>query len=67
MHAPVAQALGKRFNEVDHLDITVAIDADEDVYRVVYGDAEGLKQLNKYAEQQGFALMAHPGYVWAYC
>lgn len=61
VHQPVADALGRRFKEVDHLDITVVIDPDEDVYRVGYGDEEGLKLLNSHAQQQGFALMAQPG------
>lgn len=61
VHRPVAEALGKRFREIDQLSITVVIDPDEDVYRIGYGDAEGLKLLNEYAQQQGFALMSQPG------
>ena len=38
VHAPVAQALGKRFSEVEQLDVTVVIDPDEDVCRIGYGD-----------------------------
>ncbi len=61
VHQPVAEALGKRLCEIDHLQVTVVIDPDEDVCRIGYGDAKGLELLSGYAEHQGFALMAQPG------
>lgn len=61
VHQPVAEALGKRLCEIDHLQVTVVIDPDEDVCRIGYGDAKGLELLSGYAERQGFALMAQPG------
>lgn len=60
-HEPVAQALGRRFEEVDRLHVTVVIDPDEDVCRIGYGDAKGLQRLSDCAQQQGFSLMAQPG------
>lgn len=61
VHKPVAEALGKRFEKLSEINITVVIDPDEDVYRIGYGDAEGLELLSEYAQQQGFALMSQPG------
>jgi len=60
-HQTVAEALRRRLTEVEELRITVVIDPDEDVYRIGYGDAEGLKALRDLAESQGCELMAQPG------
>lgn len=61
VHQPVAKALGQRLADIDRLQITVVIDPDEDVCRIGYGDAAGLELLSKYAEREGFTLMAQPG------
>lgn len=61
LHEPVAAALGQRFSEIEELHITVIIDPDEDVCRIGYGDASGLKIIQKYAEKEGFWLKAQPG------
>ena len=61
LHKNVAEALGKRFKEVDKLDVTVVIDADEEVCRIGYGDEEGLRLLNEYARQNFIGLRAQPG------
>jgi hypothetical protein len=61
VHQSVAEALGERFGEVADLHITVVIDPDEDVCRLGYGDAAGLKKINEYAAKQGFWLKAQPG------
>ncbi len=61
VHQVVAEALGKRFAEIDQLQVTVVIDPDEDVCRIGYGDAKGLELLSDYADRQSFALMAQPG------
>lgn len=57
----VATALGESFNDVERISITVIIDPDEDVCRLGYGDADGLKQLYAFSQKTGFALMAQPG------
>lgn len=61
VHEPVAKALGQRFAEDRDLSITVILDPDEDVCRIGYGDAEGLKLLGKYAREQGFVLLEQRG------
>lgn len=61
VHQPVAEALGKRFAEIDQLQVTAVIDPDEEVCRIGYGDAKGLELLSHYASSQSFALMAQPG------
>ena len=61
VHTAVAEELGKRFAEIDQLQVTVVIDPDEDVCRIGYGDAKGLALLSDYATRQSFALMAQPG------
>ena len=49
VHTAVAEELGKRFAEIDQLQVTVVIDPDEDVCRIGYGDAKGLALLSDYA------------------
>lgn len=61
VHEPVAKALGKRFSEVDDLDVTVVLDPDEDVCRIGYGDAKGLELVNEYAKQHCFWVRSQPG------
>ncbi len=61
MHQSVAEVLRKRLAEIDRLQVTVVIDPDEDVCRIGYGDAEGLKLLSHYANHQSFALMGQSG------
>ena len=61
LHKPVAEALGKRFKEVDKLDVTVVIDPDEEVCRIGYGDKEGLQLVNQYAIENFIGLRSQPG------
>lgn len=57
----VAKALGQHFDKFENIAITVVIDPDEDVCRLGYGDADGLKQLFDFSQKTGFALMSQPG------
>jgi len=57
----VAEALGQCFDKVEKIAITVVIDPDEDVCRLGYGDAKGLKQLYEFSQKTGFALMSQTG------
>jgi len=59
--SPVAKALGQCFDKVEKISITVVIDPDEDVCRLGYGDADGLKQLYEFSQKTGFALMSQTG------
>jgi hypothetical protein len=58
----VAKVLGDRFKEMDGaLDITVVLDADEDVCRIGYGEVAALQALHKLAQKNGFWLKSQPG------
>ncbi len=61
LHKKVAEALGKRFQEVDKLDVTVVIDPDEEVCRIGYGEEEGLRLVNEYANKNFIGLRSQPG------
>ncbi len=61
MTLPVAEALGKRIEELDQLNITVALDSDEEVFRVGYGEMEALQFLQSLANKQGFSLRSQVG------
>lgn len=61
LHKRVAEALGKRFEEVDKLDVTVVIDPDEEVCRIGYGEEEGLRLVNEYASKNFIGLRSQPG------
>lgn len=61
LHKRVAEALGKRFAEVDTLDVTVVIDPDEEVCRIGYGEEEGLRLVNEYASKNFIGLRSQPG------
>ena len=61
LHEPVATALGKRFSEIDGLDVTVVLDPAEEVCRNGFGDIEGLKLVDDCAKRNGFALRSQPG------
>lgn len=61
IHEQVAVALGKRFSEVDGLDVTVVLDPDDDVCRIGYGDANGLKLLHASAGRNGFWVREQAG------
>lgn len=54
VHDPVALALEKPLQDVAGLGVTVILDPDEDVCRIGYGDAAGLKVVNECAKKSGF-------------
>ena len=61
VHEPVAIALGKRFSEIDGLDVTVVLDPAEEVCRNGFGDIKGLELVNEFAKRNGFAVRSQPG------
>ena len=61
LELPVAEALGKRLGDVDGMDITVILDAAEDVCRIGFGEIRALQLLHKMVNQAGFALRSQPG------
>jgi hypothetical protein len=61
LFAPVADALCQRFDEVTGLDVTVLLDADEDVCRIGFGDGEALLKVHGHASKRGFYVRAQAG------
>ncbi len=61
LNLKVADALGKRFEEMDNLDVTVVLDPDEDVCRIGYGEVAALVRLHALAQETGFWLKSQPG------
>lgn len=58
---PVADALGKRVKELGRLSITLIIDVDPEVYRMGYGDPEGLEMIKEFADNHLLKLRQQPG------
>lgn len=58
---PVAKALCDRFTELVRLDVTLVLDASEDVCRIGFGEIEALKLVHRMTEQAGFYVRAQPG------
>lgn len=61
LHRPVAEALCKRFGELGRLDVTLVLDAGEDVCRIGFGDLEALKLMHKMTKEAGFYVRSQPG------
>lgn len=61
LYLPVAQALCKRFDEMPRLEVTLVLDADEDVCRIRYGELEALQLVHKHARTSGFYVRAQTG------
>ena len=58
---PVARALAARMRELPDLSLTVILDADAEVYRMGYGDAEALEIIRETSNEQMFDLREQPG------
>lgn len=58
---PVAKALCNRFDELDRLDVTLVLDASEDVCRIGFGEIEALKLAHQMTERAGFYVRSQPG------
>jgi hypothetical protein len=57
----VAVELGRRFAELSKLSITIILDVDSEVYRMGYGDPDGLKLIKQLSDQYSFELRHQPG------
>ena len=57
----VASALGKRFRELGSLAIAIIVDVDSEVYRLGYGDTEGLDHIKKLSDENYLELREEPG------
>jgi hypothetical protein len=61
MTLQVADALGARTLDMNRLDVTVVLDADEDVFRVGYGELAALKRLQELANEGALSLRSQKG------
>lgn len=61
LHLPVANAIARRFSELGNLDLTLVLDASEDVCRIGFGEIAAVALLHKLSEQAGFYIRNHPG------
>lgn len=61
LHLPVAKAIARRFNELGHLDVTLVLDASEDVCRIGFGEIAALELLHNLSGQAGFYIRNQPG------
>ncbi len=51
---PVAKALSERFAELGKLEVTLILDADEDVCRIGFGEITALQEVHKQTQSAGF-------------
>lgn len=58
---PVAKALAARMTDLPSLSLTVVLDADAEVYRMGYGDAEALEIIREASSNEMFDLREQPG------
>jgi len=58
---PVALALGSRFGSLGSLSMTIIVDNDPEVYRLGYGDTEGLDHIKKLSDEHMLELRQQPG------
>jgi len=58
---PVAKALCDRFKEVERLEVSVILDADDDVCRIGFGELAALQLVHKQAGAAGFYVRSQPG------
>lgn len=61
LHMPVAEALGRRLKEIGQIEITVILDADEDVCRIGFGEIKALQKVSELAKLECFYLRSQPG------
>lgn len=58
---PVAKSLCDRFKELGNLEVTLVLDADEEVCRIGYGDMAALQEVHAQSKSAGFYVRAQPG------
>jgi len=59
--SPVADALARRMQDIPALSLTVILDADPEVYRMGYGDADALKTIREASKAAMFDLREQAG------
>lgn len=61
LFGPIADALCQRFDEIEGLDVTLVLDADEEVCRIGFGDLKALQKVHQHASDRGFFVRAQAG------
>lgn len=57
----VAKALARHFNDLDHLDVRVIVDAEPEVYRRGFGEQEALEEIRQAATRNLLDLREQTG------
>ena len=57
----VAEAVSRRFDDLDQLDMTVVLDSDPEVYRLGFGDHAALETVRAASAKSLFGLREQPG------
>jgi len=57
----VADAVARRFDDLERLEVTVILDSDPEVYRLGFGDPEALEAIRKASASALFDLREQPG------
>ncbi len=57
----VAQALGERFGNLGSMSMTIIVDNDPEVYRLGYGDTDGLHHIKMLCDEHLLELRQQPG------
>ena len=60
LYLPVAKALSARFAELERLEVTLILDADEDVVRIGFGDLSALQEVLDQSRRAGFYVRYQP-------
>ena len=58
---PVADALARRLDDLDHLGVTIILDSDPEVYRLGFGDQDALEVIRTASAKNMFDLREQPG------
>jgi hypothetical protein len=61
LHLCVANALCKRFDEIQHMEVTIILDPSEDVVRIGFGELAALRTVHDHATASGFYVRSQPG------
>lgn len=60
LYLPVAKALSKRFGEIGKLEVTLILDADEDVCRIGFGEIAALQEVHEKTKDNAFFVRYQP-------
>jgi hypothetical protein len=60
LYLPVVKALSERFAEIGKFEVTLILDADEDVCRIGFGEIAALQEVHRQTQQAGFYVRYQP-------